>query len=89
MKHSGRLPRTVKGEFVKRRLDLFVEKKELIKDILNLGGAGDIDVLEEEFCGFGEPLSSLLPSLSLPHLRRIHARLVTGVLPIHVDEGGL
>jgi len=86
MNRNSRLPRTVKGEFTRRRLDLYTEKKELIRDIINLGGAVELNALESEMCAFGEPLSDVLPSLSIPHLRRLHAKLITGNLPILKDN---
>lgn len=86
MHRNGRLPRTVKGEFFKRRLDLATEKKELVTDIVKLGGTPELSVLEDEMCAFGESIADVLPSLSLPHLRRIHARVVTGNLPIKVVD---
>lgn len=86
MNRNGRLPRTVKGEFVKRRLDLATEKKELISDILHLGGSAELGALEEELCAFGESLSETLPALSIPRLRRIHQRTVSGDLNIPIVE---
>ena len=87
MHRNGRLPRTVKGEFVKRRLDLATEKRELISDILNLGGSAELSALEEELCAFGESLSETLPALGIPRLRRIHQRTITGDLDIPIVEG--
>ena len=86
MNRNGRLPRTVKGEFVKRRLDLATEKKNLIIDILHLGGSAELSALEEELCAFGESLSETLPALSIPRLRRIHDRCITGNLDIPIVE---
>ena len=81
MKRKGRLPRTVRGALAKRRLDLVSEKNELIKDILSLGGEAELQMLHDEICAWGESLEDVLPKLSLPRIRRIHARLVTGELP--------
>lgn len=82
MKHNGRLPKSVKGQFVKRRLDMVTEKNQLIQDILQLAGSSDLDSLQSELGDFGESVSEVLPRLSLPRLRRIHARTVSGTLDI-------
>jgi hypothetical protein len=82
VKRTMRLAKTIKGHFHQRRLDLATEKNELIKDILGFGGASELDALHQEIAGFGEPLDEVLPSLSLPRLRRIHARVVLGTMDI-------
>lgn len=84
MNRKGRLPRTIRGAMSKRRLDLVTEKNELIKDILAVGGENELGILSAEVCSFGETLNEALPSLSLPRLRRIHARAVTGELPAEI-----
>jgi len=84
MNRKGRLPRTIRGAMSKRRLDFVTEKNELIKDILSVGGENELGILQAELCSFGEPLDEALPSLSLPRLRRIHARVVTGELPTEI-----
>jgi hypothetical protein len=79
---TPRLAKTIKGHFHQRRLDLATEKNELIKDIVKFGGSDELDALHQEVAGFGEPLDEVLPSLSLPRLRRIHARVVLGTMDI-------
>lgn len=81
MNRSSRLPRTIRGTMSKNRLDLVSEKNELIKDIFSVGGENELSVLQAELCSFGDGLASVLPALSLPRIRRIHARIVTGELP--------
>lgn len=70
----------MRGHFIKRRLDLSTEKKELIKDIISISGKDELDALASEITGFGDPLDETLESMSLPRLRRIHGRMVTGEL---------
>lgn len=82
MNRNGRLPKTIKGQFMKRRLDMVTEKNQLIQDILQLAGSSDIDSMQSELGDFGEPLSEVLPRLNLPRIRRIHARVVTGDMDI-------
>jgi hypothetical protein len=82
MNRKSRLSTTIKSNFTKRRLDLVTEKNELIMDIETMAGSEDLDTLEEEICAFGDSLHDTLPNLSIPTLRRIHARIVTGHLPI-------
>lgn len=81
MMHKRRLARTARTDMIKRRLDLHTERKEMIKDILTLAGEENISILEDELCGWGEGLDEILPLLSLPRIRRIHARVVLGKLP--------
>jgi len=78
---GSRLARTTRTDMIKRRLDFVTEKRELIKDILALGGEENISFLEDELCAWGESVDEILPMLSLPRLRRIHARVVLGKLP--------
>lgn len=84
MKRQGRLPRTIRGSMAKRRLDMVTEKNELIKDIMSVGGENELSILQAEVCSFGESLDEALPMFSLPRLRRMHARVVTGELPTEI-----
>jgi hypothetical protein len=70
----------------KRRLDFVTEKRELINDILTLGGDGDLESLHDEIGSFGESLEEALHSMSLPHLRVVHAKIVTGDLPVEITD---
>jgi len=89
MTKATRLPRTVRSHMSKRRLDMASERIEIVKDILQLGGAVELSVLGEEICDFGESLEEALHKVSLPRLRRIHARVVSGELPLEVGADGL
>jgi len=82
MRHNGRLPKTVKSQFTKRRLDMVTEKNELIKDILQIGGESELISLQSEISSFGDSLEETLEILSLPRIKRIHARVVLGTLDI-------
>jgi len=86
MKLKSRLPKTIKGHFNQRRLDFATEKNELIRDIIQFGGARELDSLQQEIADFGEPLDEVLPSLSLPRIRRIHSRIVLGTMDIPIVE---
>ena len=70
----------------KRRLDMATEKKQLIDDIVQFGGALEREALEDELCGYDENLKPTLHKLGLPQVRRIHQRVVTGELPIKKDN---
>jgi hypothetical protein len=71
---------------VKRRLDFITEKRQLVKDILSLGGDADLGSLSDEVTSFGDSLQESLESMSLPRLRRIHAKIITGELPVNIRE---
>jgi hypothetical protein len=84
MKRSMRLPKTINGHFMARRLDLASERRNLVTDIMKLGGADELDSLHSELCGFGDSLEDALKTLSIPRLRRIHARAVSGTMEIPI-----
>jgi hypothetical protein len=67
-------------------MDFVTEKNQLIKDILTLGGDGDLETLSGEVASFGESLGESLGKMSLPRLRRVHGKIVTGEIPIEIVE---